>query len=145
MKIFKDTKGREWTIVVDVGQIKTVRDLVGVDLHSLFKDEAKRVLSDPILLVDTLYALCRQQCAGRQMSDVDFGQSFDGDVLEAAANALLDAVIDFFPQSRRTILRATVTKSEQLAGQMQADALARIERLTVMDLLRHSGSAALSA
>ena len=80
--------------------------------------------------------------ADRQMSDLDFGGLFEGDVLEAAANALLEAVLDFFPSSRRKILRATVEKSEQLATQMQEKALATIAGLSLTDLLKPTASPA---
>jgi hypothetical protein len=139
---FKDTQGKSWDVVVDVGQIQRVRDLVKVDLYSLFSDEAKRLFADPVLLVDTLYVLCQRQADERKMADVDFGRAFDGDVLEAAADALLEEVLSFFPSSRRKILRATVDKSKTLAGEVEAKALAAIARLTVTDLLTSGGSPA---
>jgi hypothetical protein len=140
LKQFKDSQGREWTIDVTIGQIKRVRDLVKVNLYALFQEEAKRLFSDPVLLVDTLYVLCQQQAEARKMSDEDFGRIFEGDVLEAAANALLEAVLDFFPSSRRTILRATVDKSNELASQAMTKAAQKIASLTLTDLLPHTAS-----
>lgn len=139
MRQFKDTQGRDWDLVVNVGQIERVRDLVKVDLYGLFSDEAKRLFADPVLLVNTLYVMCSAQADQRKMSDEDFGRAFDGDVLEAAANALLEEVLHFFPSSRRKILRATVDKSMELAEQMQTKALATIAGMTVTDLLRSGG------
>jgi hypothetical protein len=132
---FSDKQGRDWLIEINIGQISRVRNLVKVDLYNLFGDEAKRLFSDPVLLVDTLYVICRDQCKERQISDADFGGLFEGDVLEAAANALLEAVLNFFPTSRQKILRATLTKSNELAEQMQAKALEQIARLSATDLL----------
>ena len=145
MKQFKDNQGCEWVIDVNIGAIKAVRELVKVDLYALFADEAKRLFADPVLLVDTVYVLCREQADQRKLTDIDFGKLFEGDVLEAAANALLEAVVDFFPSSRRTILRATVNKSEQIAAKLQAKALETIDRLDVTDLLKATGSPAPSA
>ena len=142
MKTFLDKDKREWQIVVDVGQIKLVRDLVKVDLYGLFTDEAKRLFSDPPLLVDTLFVLCRAQAEARKMSDEDFGRALsDGDVLEASADALVDAVMDFFPSSRREILRVTVAKSRQLVPDLQTLAMQKINALTVTDLLSASAGA----
>lgn len=144
MKQFKDTAGRDWQVVVNVGQIERVRDLAKVDLYSLFGDEAKRLFADPVLLVNTLYVMCREQADARKMSDVDFGQAFDGDVLEAGANALLEEVLSFFPSSRRRILRATVDKSMELSQQLEEKALAKIAALSVTDLLTSGASPASS-
>lgn len=136
MKQFKDTQGRSWTIEVNIRQIRRVRDQVNVDLYSLFADEAKRLFSDPVLLVDTLYVLCQAQCEERKMSDRDFGEAFDGEVLEKAADALLEEVVSFFPQSRQTILRATINKSRELEQPIQTKVLEEINKLGVMDLLK---------
>jgi hypothetical protein len=142
MKQFKDTQGRDWQVEINIGQIKAVRDALHVDLYALFADEAERLFSDPVRLVDTLYVLCRRQAEDRKMSDVDFGGLFEGDVLEASANALVEAMLDFFPTSRRRILRATVEKSKELAPQLETQVLERIASLSVTDLLKPGGSPA---
>ena len=142
MREFKDKDGRGWQVLIDVGQIELVRDVLQVDLYGLFSDEAKRLFSDPVLLVDVLFVLCRNQAETRKMSDVDFGRSFDGDTLEAAADALLEEVLNFFPSSRRRVLRATVDKSRELATTMQETAIAKIAALRVTDLPTSGGSPA---
>lgn len=142
MKQFKDTAGREWVLDVTIASIKSVRDLVKVDLWNFFKDESSRILGDPPLMVDVLYVLCKSQCEQRKLSDVDFGQLFHANVLEDAGNALIGAVIDFFPTSRQTILKATVAKSERIASEMTSKALTAIDNLTVTDLLKSTMSAA---
>src|SRR4051812_25554865 len=98
MRSFKDKERRDWELVVDVGQIKRVRDLVKVDLYRI-DTESERLFGDPVLLVDTLYVLCKTQCESRKFTDEDFGRGLDGDSLHEASNAVMDAVIDFFPSS----------------------------------------------
>jgi hypothetical protein len=134
MKKFKDVEGRDWQIVVNVGSAKKVRDLTGVNLFDLFQSEAQRVFSDPCLLVDVLFVLCQEQCRERSITDEAFGRGLVGDAIEHAAEALLGEVADFFPSRRRTILRATMAKSEQMAVQLEAKALEAIEKISLQSL-----------
>lgn len=136
MKTFKDAAGREWQIVVDVGTAKAARDLRGVDLFKLHSSEAERVFSDPCLLVDVLYVLCRQQCEIRSISDEDFGRAMVGDAIEDGANALLGAVADFFPSPRRLLLQRQMAKAEELASEVMSAANRAIEQLDVTALVR---------
>jgi hypothetical protein len=144
MKQFKDEQGRDWMIDVTVGAIKSVRELLKVDLWNFFGDEAKRILSDPPMLVDVVYVLCKQQCTERGLTDVDFGRLFRSDVLEAASNALIGAVIDFFPKSRQTILKAWAAKSETLGQQIDQKMMDQIQSLKLTDMLAPGKSQARS-
>lgn len=145
MQTFKDTQSREWKVEINLEQIKLVRSLAKVDLYNLFGDEAKRLFADPVMLVDTLFVLCKQQASERNMTDIDFGRGFSGQVLEDAANALLEEVLNFFPQSRQKLMRAMTNKSMKLAEEMQTSAMDKIEKLSLTDLLSRGASPALSA
>ena len=66
MKTFTDNTGRTWTLSVTVGTIKRVRALCGVDLANIITMESgktpnvgllERLASDPVLLVDVLFAV----------------------------------------------------------------------------------------
>ena len=65
MKTFTDNKGRTWTLEVTVATVKRVRGLCKVDLNSIVEldknnkpsaELLERLSSDPVLLVDVLYA-----------------------------------------------------------------------------------------
>ncbi len=110
MKTFKDEAGRTWTLAVNVSAIKRVRDLIDVDLMQLVEGEAKlieRLYTDPILLVDVLYAICKPQADKESVTDEQFGEAMAGDAIELATTALLDDIISFFPSSRS---RERITK-----------------------------------
>ncbi len=129
MKTFSDNTGRTWTLSVTVGTIKRVRALCGVDLVNIITivpgekpkvDLLEQLASDPVLLVDVLYAVCKPEADSKGVSDEDFGRTMAGDAIELATSALLDEVIDFFPAVKRQvfgkILSATrrfETKSKQ--------------------------------
>ena len=122
MQSFKDSKGIIWTIEVNVGAIKRVRALCGIDLLNVITvgEDGKpntelldRLSDDPVLLVDTLYAVCQPEIEKRGLTDEEFGMSFDGDALVAAAHALLDGVVDFFPEAKRRMFRKVLTVSRR--------------------------------
>ena len=140
MKQFKDSVGREWSIAVNVGSAKRVRDVIGVDLFKLFSDECERVLSDPCLLVDLLYVLCEQQAKETVISDVQFGEGMVGDCIDAAANALLEAVADFFPQAKRMTLRKLLTKSQGIAAKMLTAADQALDQIDADPALLNSAT-----
>jgi len=70
MKSFTDTLGRTWTLVVNVATLKRVRVLCGADLNCIIEVEdgkpetrlLEKLSTDPVLLVDFLYAVCKPEC-----------------------------------------------------------------------------------
>ena len=114
MKSFTDNTGRTWTLSVTVGTIKRVRALCNVDLAGVISIESgaqpkvdllERLGSDPVLLVDVLYAVCKPEADAKGVTDEEFGQAMSGDTIEMATTALLDEVIDFFPETKRKVFR----------------------------------------
>ncbi len=114
MKSFCDNTGRSWLISVNVGTIKKVRALCNVDLANIISiengekpkiDLLEKLATDPVLLVDVLYAICKDEADKLGVSDEDFGRAMAGDSIEYATTALLDEVIDFFPEVKRQALK----------------------------------------
>lgn len=97
---FIDTKGRIWDCRVNVAVCKRVRSLVGIDLANLSKDTISKLCGDPIVLVDTLFAVVQPQAIAHGVSDTDFGEMMAGDLIEQASAALVDGLIAFFPNAR---------------------------------------------
>lgn len=135
MQKFKDKNGAEWEIVIDVRQAGRVRDAVKVELFSIYDHEAKRLFTDPVLLVKTLEVLCQEQIKARHMTSDDFSAVFNGDALEAAADAMLEDVLNMVPSARQTTIRAALAKSRELGGQAQLKALTAIAALTLDDVV----------
>ena len=152
MKTFTDNTGRTWTLLVNVATIKRVRALCGVDLNSIIEVEdgkpttklLERLSTDPVLLVDVLYAVCRPDCEQKGVSDEDFGAAMAGDAIEQATSALLDEVIDFFPEAKRLAFRKILSASrrfEEMARKRLAAAMADsgFEDRVVSELERLTG------
>ena len=115
MKSFNDNAGRTWTVQINVDAIKRVRDLVNVNLLEVVDGKLlERLISDPILLCDVIYALCKVDADQKNISDVDFGRAMGGDAIETATTALLEELVDFFPPARRKLLAKALGKLRAL-------------------------------
>ena len=134
MRSFVDNKGRQWTVTINVSTIKRVRALCNVDLYSLVEatPEGKadfslleRLSQDPVLLVDVLFVICKQDADLRGVSDEEFGESMTGDTIEKAAEVFLDELVDFFPEVRRKVLNKILIASRKF----EAAAKDRLEKI----------------
>ncbi|MDD4818281.1 MAG: hypothetical protein PHI85_09960 [Victivallaceae bacterium] len=122
MRSFTDNNGRTWILHVTVGAIKRVRALCGVDLAGIITvtdggkpqmELLERLASDPVLLVDVLYAVCREEADAKNISDEEFGRGMAGDAIEFATSALLDEIIDFFPEAKRRVFQKILSASRR--------------------------------
>lgn len=98
MRTFKDAKGREWQFSVDVAVIKRLRtsiqfDLAGPDALAT----VKRLIEDPILTCDVVYAILQPVLEARGLSQEEFWSGMAGDPIEDALKALLEEITDFTP------------------------------------------------
>ena len=156
MKTFTDNKGRTWTLEVTVATVKRVRALCRVDLNSIVEldknnkpsaELLERLSSDPVLLVDVLYAVCKPQADKLGITDEDFGEAMAGDAIEQATGALLDEIVDFFPTAKRMAMQkilAATRRFEVLAKKRLEDLLAngKFEDKLVSELERLTGLSA---
>ena len=101
---FTDSKGRVWSVTVNVGALKRCVDLAGIDLADTVEgDLFDRLALDPILLCNTLAAICRPEMQRLGVSDEDFAEGLAGDVIDLAAAALVDAIVYFFGSSAESV------------------------------------------
>ena len=156
MKSFTDNLGRTWTLVVNVAAIKRVRALCGVDLNAIVEIDRnnnpsaellERLSTDPVLLVDVLFAVCKPECDQKGVTDEDFGAAMAGDAIEQATGALLDEIVDFFPTAKRMALQqilAATRRFEVLAKKRLEDLLAsgKFEDKLVSELEQLTGLSA---
>lgn len=125
MPAFKDTAGREWLVTISVAEVRRVRRTLSVNLADLQAGKLLEQLSDPVTLVDVLYVLIEPQAFLRNLTDEQFGQAMGGDVLTAAATALLEALCDFFPGASRELLRKILAATTQ--RQLEIEQLIRTD------------------
>lgn len=101
MKTFTDNGGRTWTVSITVNAIKRVRGLLDVDLLEVVGGKLiDRLITDPVLLCDIVYAVCKPEADAQGVSDEDFGKAMAGDAIEHATTALLEELVSFSPSPR---------------------------------------------
>lgn len=104
MKSFTDNTGRAWLVNVNVGTIKRVRALCGVDLANIISIESG------------------------QKPKIELLERLASDAIEFATSALLDEIIDFFPEAKRKVFRRILdatrrfeTKTKEALSTLLAD------------------------
>jgi len=153
MKSFTDNKGRTWTLEVTVATVKRVRGLCKIDLNSIVEldknnkpsaELLERLSSDPVLLVDVLYAVCKPQADKLGITDEDFGEAMAGDTIEHATTALLEEVINFFPESKRMVMQKILSASRKFSEaarkKLEAELNGEFENQVVSALDQLTGS-----
>ena len=128
MKTFNDNAGRTWTVTINVDAIKRVKGLLGVNLLEAVEGKLlERLIADPVLLCDVIYAVCRPEADARNVTDEDFGRAMAGDAIDLAATALLEELVGFFPQGRRRLLAKALEKLRTLEAMALQAAQTRLE------------------
>ena len=123
-----DGEGRRWSTTITVGTLKRVQELVDVNLLDVFDGVLlNRLADDPVLLANTLYAVCKPQADQRNIDDLAFGELLVGDTIEAAAEALVRGLSLFFPQQRRTALASLWAKMSRARSAMLDMATAKLD------------------
>lgn len=138
MKPFTDNRGRTWDVALNVTALKRVRDLCAFDLLKIVEDAGviARLIDDPVLLVDVIYAICRPQAETRDISDEAFGESMAGDAIERATEALLEEIVGFFPEAKRGPLRKAISTMRALEAEALRAIEAAIDDPKIMDQAR---------
>ena len=147
MKSFKDKDGKSWIIEVNVRQVRKIRALLNIDLANMIQFDAAngkpntelldRLSNDPCLLVDVIYVLCKDQADALNITDEKFAESMNGDTVESATVALLEEMVDFFPEAKRRVLRVILNQAEALTRQMQETAAAVLENPEFQETLKN--------
>lgn len=135
MQTFTDNLGRTWYVAINVTTIRRVRAALGIDLYALVEDglqELGKLVADPIQLANVLYVLCQEDADAKHLSDEDFGRALAGDAIQQAAEALVEDLVDFFPDERsRTCLRQVIAKGKQVREKLLEHAETLLDNLNV--------------
>ena len=137
MKSFTDNAGRTWAVLVNVDTIKRVRGLVKVDLLDL--DSLDKLIRDPILLCDVVYAVCQPEAEAKHVTDEYFGRAMAGDPIDQATKALLEELADFSPSPRdRANLRRVLETTWRVLDRARDVIEARIAGLNVEQVVEEA-------
>jgi len=141
---FTDTAGRVWDVRIDVETIRTIRESeLKINLLEVLDPKSGLLerLSDPVMLVDLLYLVCKSQADCEQISPADFGRAMAGDAIAEATDALLESLVNFCPNAR---LRNVQSQMLKAASRARDQALTAIEAKIADGSLERAMNAALA-
>jgi chorismate mutase len=127
MSSFKDARERQWLLQLNVSNIRAIREKHKVDLASLEGKAFDQLEADPVLLVDVLHTLCEEQIEKEKITPAEFGESLVGDAIDNATAAMLQAIADFFPKSKREMVQTLARKTQAMREVGLQKAMAKIE------------------
>lgn len=103
---FTDAEGRLWVLRVDYGAMKRVRNVLGLDLPAIVASPEKlgQLLGSPIDLIDVAWVVVEPRAREIEISDEQFGRACAGNVLGSLASALMEGMLDFFPEPQKGLI-----------------------------------------
>lgn len=130
MKKFRTNDGTEWEVVVTVATIKRVMDHTGLKLTDLFSTSEKiqQFFADEVRFCEVLYAAVKPQADSAGKTIDDFLSAIDGSVIEAAVEALLAEVVDFFHEPRKGLLKKVLNKYQEATGRLRTEGVLVLEK-----------------
>jgi hypothetical protein len=156
MKEFKDDEGRPWRLALTVASAIRVRDMVTVETDELDDNGATtgRRRSEPFDLVNVgtisqtfqvlrgqfakigeiLYAMLIKQVEEKKLTKEEFLEGLRGDALDAAARALEQELVDFFPLRLRKMVGLLAAKMDEMSVELMDRAEAGLAGITAADL-----------
>jgi len=112
---FSDDSGVSWNCRVTWAAIRRSA-AAGVDLSKIEEYLGDFYRCSP-LLVDAVWAVCCDDAYGLGVERPEFERRLTGDTLEAAREALISGIENFFPKGRGKLIRAAANEvAEQVAA-----------------------------
>ncbi len=145
MHVYTDAQGKAWEVRLNVTLLRRVRDVLGLDLNALVADglaDLGKFLRDPMRVVEVLFVLCEEQAQRDGVTPEQFGTALYGDCIVDATDALLEELIDFFPNPRtRKLLRELIAKSREVRDLVTEDLSRQILALDSADVAKSLSAA----
>ncbi len=102
---FKDRAGRSWSIKVDLGVLRAVKESHGIDLQRVATDpRVLEVIDDHCALAEILGIILAAQLELAGVTSEDFESALDGEALLAATLAIVRAIRDFLPATHAKLV-----------------------------------------
>ena len=114
MKSFVDKNGKSWDIELNIGTARKIKSRCNLDIENIITVDKQnnpqdvsaleRLAMDSILLFDVIFVLCENQIKADGITEEDFAELFNGEVIEAATDALVEEIINFSRPAKRKVL-----------------------------------------
>ncbi len=141
MHSFEAIDGTKWSFAISYGTVQQVLEDTGFKLTDLFYDNkaAAPILGDAFQFLRVMFSALKPQAKQLGKSFEDFLAGMDDTVLAKATDALLEAVVDFFHEPRRTLVRRALEKyrseSERLTSAATLVAEKKLEEMDVAAII----------
>ena len=114
---FKDTSGKLWTLSISIKNYIDIKQKFGIDISDVFSKDnnwlAQLAAQDDLMnLIGILLEVTESARKEQNISDDEFFALFDGDTLEAATSAFIEAVVLFLPAHKQIAMRTVVEAVE---------------------------------
>ena len=146
MSTFRDTAGREYEIKFNVGKAGRLKSVLGVDLLDLtaIQQLMAKLAHDRVLLCRALFLASKPVQEGLTVAEDDFWDAMDADTLDAALEAFVGGLIEFYPKARKVLIAAWA-KVNQLQTRALEEAETQIEGLEIEEMIKTAGESSTSA
>ncbi len=139
MATFKDYTGDEWSITITAGTLRRAQNREeGKPLLAAFGDgtEWAGVASNPFVLGSLLWFLCEEQAVKRGLNPDTFAERFDGQTLQSAGLAIMEALTDFSQPSLAASLKQKRLQAVQLAAEKMNEAINQLPAESLISALK---------
>jgi hypothetical protein len=107
------TCGCEWTITLTIGLVAELKRSIKIDLMSdASAGDLFKLCSDPTLLAECLWLLCKKQAETLQVTREQFDSDLDGDTLDKGWAAIKSAYLETKRPAIRQALSEAIAKQE---------------------------------
>ncbi len=139
---FTDAAGDKWTIELNVALVQSLRKELDLDLLAIVTDKKilPRLATDDVLLVDAISLLLSESIETRKLDAEGFARRLFGDTLQAAAEAMVEAVAVFSRPQKRGLIReswAAMATAETRVTRMALDKLPEIVDRSIEKARKH--------
>lgn len=128
MATFEDQTGRTWSIKLSAPLIHAVREDFRIDLVNLEKDPLSQMRNDPMVLVDVVEVLCREEISRVGLSPTEFAEKLPVPP-DPMLEAVREAIIDFFPTGRASHVREVLAGYDSMAEKADAIVAAKMDSI----------------
>ena len=116
---YTDTQGLEWDLTINAGIYMMLQD-IDIDITTIFSGEdntlEEMIMGDRMMdILGVMGMICEKQFEARGMTKDDFYNSMDGEVIERATLAFLQAVINFSAAPKRQGMLAVLAQVQGAA------------------------------
>lgn len=137
--------GKEWLVAVDGPAIRACRAELGIDIGARDCSQLQILSEDWSKANDVLWVLCRKQAASYGIDQEAFDSALGGDAGEAAADALFEGIIDFFPSRQRVLLRDALAKNREVLAAAEQVAAERLTSRETVEAMKAAAVAEVNA